>query len=80
MAGIKKVIVNDTPPQAVLKPLHAIYRLRSQTFDLGDRVTNVRDSGIVPLSATGVVVGINAKSIDVLWDVPFMSGTTLGDR
>ncbi|KAF9444685.1 hypothetical protein P691DRAFT_324547 [Macrolepiota fuliginosa MF-IS2] len=40
----------------------------------------VRDSGAVPLSVKGVVIGLNAKSMDVLWDVPFMSGVTLGDR
>jgi 5'-3' exoribonuclease 1 len=43
-------------------------------------VAMVRDSGAVPLSVKGVVIGINAKSMDVLWDVPFMSGVTLGDR
>lgn len=40
----------------------------------------VRDSGSVPLAVKGVVVGINAKSLDVVWDAPFMAGSTLGDR
>ena len=40
----------------------------------------VQDSGSVPLAVKGVVVGINSTSMDVVWDVPFMSGTTLGDR
>ena len=40
----------------------------------------VQDSGGVPLSVKGVVIGMNAKSMDVVWDVAFMSGTTLGDR
>jgi len=40
----------------------------------------VQDSGGVPLSVKGVVVGLNPKSMDVVWDVPFMSGVTLGDR
>ena len=40
----------------------------------------VQDSGGVPLSAKGVVIGLNAKSMDVVWDNPFMSGVTLGDR
>lgn len=43
-------------------------------------MTMVRDSGAVPLSVKGVVIGLNTKSMDVLWDVPFMSGVTLGDR
>lgn len=68
------------PRQAVLKPSHAVYRLQNQHFELGDRVTMVQDSGGVPLSVKGVVVGMNAKSMDVVWDVPFLSGTTLGDR
>ncbi|KAG0700160.1 exonuclease II [Suillus ampliporus] len=79
-AGIKKVIVKNIPRHAVLKPSHAIYRLQNQHFALGDRVTMVQDSGGVPLSAKGVVIGLNSKSMDVVWDVPFMSGTTLGDR
>lgn len=40
----------------------------------------VQDSGGVALSAKGVVIGLNAKSMDVVWDNMFMSGTTLGDR
>ncbi|KAG2336041.1 hypothetical protein BDR05DRAFT_1016559 [Suillus weaverae] len=36
----------------------------------------VQDSGGVPLSTKGVVIGLNTKSMDVMWDVPFMSGTT----
>lgn len=78
--AIKKAIVKGIPRQAVLKPTHAVYRLQNQRFDLGDRVTMVQDSGGVPLSVKGVVIGLNAKSMDVVWDVPFMSGTTMGDR
>lgn len=40
----------------------------------------VQDSGSVPLAAKGVVVGLNVDSIDIVWDVPFISGTTLGGR
>ncbi|KAF8635064.1 hypothetical protein AX15_000556 [Amanita polypyramis BW_CC] len=79
-AGIKKAIVKGIPRQAVLKPAHAVYRLQNQHFALGDRVTMVQDSGAIPLSVKGVVIGLNAKSMDVVWDVPFMSGVTLGDR
>ena len=78
--SIKKAIVKGIPRQAVLKPSHVAYRLQNQHFALGDRVTMVQDSGGVPLSVKGVVVGLNAKSMDVVWDVPFMSGVTLGDR
>ncbi|KAJ7767274.1 exonuclease II [Mycena metata] len=79
-SAIKKAIVKGIPRQAVLKPAHAVYRLQTQHFSLGDRVTMVQDSGGVPLSVKGVVIGLNAKSMDVVWDVPFMSGVTLGDR
>ncbi|KAK2459914.1 hypothetical protein APHAL10511_008114 [Amanita phalloides] len=79
-AGIKRAIVKSIPRQAVLKPVHAIYRLQNQHFSLGDRVIMVQDSGGVPLSVKGVVIGLNAKSLDVVWDVPFLSGVTLGDR
>ncbi len=70
----------NVPPRAVVKPEHAIYRLQNQKFDLGDRVVMVQESGSVPLAAQGVVIGLNAKSIDVVWDVPFISGTTLNSR
>ncbi|KAJ6560949.1 exonuclease II [Mycena sp. CBHHK59/15] len=79
-SAIKKAIVKGIPRQAVLKPAHAVYRLQNQHFALGDRVTMVQDSGGVPLSVKGVVIGLNAKSMDIVWDVPFMSGVTLGDR
>ena len=79
-AQFKKAIVKGIPRQAVLKPAHTAYRLQNQHFALGDRVTMVQDSGSVPLSVKGVVIGLNSKTIDVVWDVPFMSGITLGDR
>ncbi|KAL6301387.1 exonuclease II [Sparassis latifolia] len=79
-SAIKKVIVKGIPRQAVLKPSHAVYRLQNQHFALGDRVTMIQDSGAVPLSIKGVVIGMNAKSMDVVWDTAFMAGTTLADR
>lgn len=79
-SAIKKAIVKGIPRQAVLKPAHAVYRLQHQHFALGDRVTMVQDSGGVPLSVKGVVIGLNSKSMDVVWDVAFMAGVTLGDR
>ena len=78
--AIKKAMVKGIPRQAVLKPSHAVYRLQNQRFALGDRVTMVQDSGGVPLSVKGVMIGLNVKSMDVVWDVPFISGTTMGNR
>ncbi len=80
--AIKRALVKGIPRQAVLKPAHAIYRLQGQTFALGDRVIMVvaAAAGGVPLAMKGVVVGLGSKDIDVLWDVPFMGGETLGGR
>ena len=73
-------MVKNVPRRAVLKPEHTVYRLQNQRFDLGDRVIMVQESGGVPLAAKGVVIGLSIKTIDVVWDVPFISGTTLSNR
>ncbi|GAA5858509.1 hypothetical protein JCM8547_007340 [Rhodosporidiobolus lusitaniae] len=77
---IKQARINGIPRKGVLKPAHAQVRLREQHFALGDRVINVSETGGVPLSAKGVVVSIQTNFIDVVFDVQFMGGTTLGDR
>ncbi|GAK62964.1 5'-3' exoribonuclease [Moesziomyces antarcticus] len=77
---VKRVFIKGIPRTALLKPNHAPFRLQAQRFELGDRVIMVQDSGNVPLSARGVVVSINSNSLEVVFDVPFLSGTTLGDR
>lgn len=79
---LKRAVVKAIPRQAVLKPSHAIYRLQGQKFSLGDRVIMVQDAaaGGVPLAMKGVVVGLGMRDIDVVWDVPFMGGETLGAR
>lgn len=78
--AIKMAVIKGIPRQALLKPEYAPARLREQEFSLGDRVVTVVDSGNVPLCAKGVVIGIQTNLIDVVFDVQFMSGTTLGDR
>ncbi|KZV90588.1 hypothetical protein EXIGLDRAFT_616721 [Exidia glandulosa HHB12029] len=78
--AFKKALVKGIPRQAVLLPAHAQYRLQSQSFSLGDRVTMVQESGGVPLSAKGVVISLTGNMLDVVWDIPFLSGTTLQDR
>lgn len=79
---IKRAQFKGIPRQAVLKPSHAIYRLQGQKFTLGDRVIMVQDAaaGGVPLAMKGVVVGLGSRDIDVVWDVAFMGGETLGGR
>ena len=76
--------INGVPRSAVLKPSDAEQRLGNQKFELGDRIVYVQDSGRVPIATQGTVVGMTRTSrttlLDVVFDVTFMSGTTLEDR
>ncbi|KAF3158412.1 hypothetical protein TWF788_004744 [Orbilia oligospora] len=76
--------VRGVPRKALLKPSDAEHRLHDQRFDLGDRIVYVQDSGKVPIATKGTVVGITKTArttlLDVVFDVSFMSGSTLGDR
>jgi 5'-3' exoribonuclease 1 len=80
--GIKTM--KGVPRTAILKSSDTELLLSNQRFALGDRVTYVAASGKVPLCLRGTVVGISrtaaALLLDVVWDQPFMSGNTLGDR
>lgn len=80
--SVKKL--NNVPRSALLKPTDAELLMGNQKFALGDRVTYVAATGKVPIATRGTVVGIgrtaNAVLLDVVWDVTFMSGTTLGER
>ncbi|EZG05534.1 hypothetical protein H106_04575 [Trichophyton rubrum CBS 735.88] len=76
--------IRGVPRNALLKPADAEHRLNNQHFQLGDRVLYAQDSGKVPIASRGTVVGLTRTSrnllLDVLFDVSFMSGTTLADR
>ncbi|KAH6626420.1 XRN 5'-3' exonuclease N-terminus-domain-containing protein, partial [Chaetomium sp. MPI-SDFR-AT-0129] len=76
--------MNGVPRNALMRPEDAEHRLGNQDFSLGDRVAYVASTGKVPIAFHGTVVGISrtptAKLLDVVFDVTFMSGTTLGDR
>lgn len=76
--------VRGVPRGALLRPADVEHRLGNQTFKLGDRVVYAQDSGKVPIATRGTVVGITrtARSLllDVVFDITFMSGTTLGGR
>lgn len=82
--GTEAKKLNGVPRSALLKPSDAENRLGNQAFALGDRVVYVQDSGRVPIATRGTVVGISRTPrttlLDVLFDVTFMSGTSLGDR
>ncbi|PON24021.1 alkaline phosphatase D [Trichoderma gamsii] len=76
--------LNSVPRTALLKPADAEMVLGNQTFRLGDRVTFIAAAGKVPIGTRGTVAGISrtatAVLLDVVWDISFMSGTTLGER
>ena len=76
--------IKAVPRNALLKPSDAESRLGNQHFTIGDRLVYVQDSGRVPIATRGTVVGLTRTSrttlLDVVFDVTFMSGTSLGDR
>ncbi|KAL1848385.1 exonuclease II Exo2 [Paecilomyces lecythidis] len=76
--------IKGVPRGALLKPADVEHRLGNQKFSLGDRVVYAQDSGKVPIATRGTVVGLTrtpiAVLLDVVFDVSFMSGTSLGDR
>jgi 5'-3' exoribonuclease 1 len=76
--------IRGVPRSALLKPADAEHRLGNQRFSLGDRVVYAQDSGKVPIATRGTVVGLTRTPrtvlLDIVFDVSFMSGTTLGDR
>ena len=76
--------MNALPRNALLKPSDAVHRLGSQSFMLGDRVIHTADSGKVPIATKGTIVGMTQTHreswLDIVFDVSFMSGTTLGGR
>lgn len=82
--GLEFRKLKGVPRNALMKPADAEHRLGNQKFTLGDRVVYVQDSGRVPIATRGTVVGISRTPrttlLDVIFDVTFMSGTTLGDR
>ncbi|GAV54367.1 hypothetical protein ZYGR_0AL00990 [Zygosaccharomyces rouxii] len=72
------------PCEAVLDPKSSYALLRSQKFDLGDRVIYIQDSGKVPLFSKGTVVGYTtlgtSLSIQVLFDNEIVAGNNFGGR
>lgn len=82
MTQNKKIV--GVPRNALLKPSDAEHRLGHQQFALGDRIVYVQDSGRVPIASQGTIVGIAQTSrttlLDVVFDVSFMSGTSLEGR
>ncbi|KAL8738071.1 MAG: hypothetical protein Q9181_001095 [Wetmoreana brouardii] len=82
--GTRNQKIKGVPRSALLKPSDAEHRLSHQRFALGDRIVYVQDSGRVPIANQGTVVGMTRTSrttlLDILFDVTFMSGTSLENR
>ncbi|KAI4097427.1 MAG: hypothetical protein LQ339_006745 [Xanthoria mediterranea] len=82
--AVKNQRIKGVPRSALLKPSDAEHRLSHQKFSLGDRIVYVQDSGRVPIATQGTVVGMTRTSrttlLDVIFDVTFMSGTSLENR
>jgi 5'-3' exoribonuclease 1 len=76
----KPIRINGVPRHALLHPAHAEGRLQGQVFAPGDRVVYVQNSGKVEVASRGTVVGVNTTTLDVVFDEPIMSGSTLGGR
>lgn len=76
--------VNNIPRNGLLKPADAEHRLSHQRFSIGDRIVYIQDSGRVPIATHGTVVGKTRTPrttlLDVVFDVTFMSGTSLEER
>ena len=52
----------------------------AEPVELGDRVLSVRSDVSVPLGVRGTVVGVHAKSCEIVWDEEFMTGNSLNSR
>lgn len=77
-------MVRNVPRNALMLPSDAEHRLGNQRFRLGDRVVYAQESGRVPIAARGTVIGISRTShtvlLDIIFDVTFISGTSLDGR
>lgn len=82
--GLEAKKIKGVRRAALLKPSDTEHRLGNQRFALGDRVVYAAKTGRVPLATRGTVVGMTRTTrtflLDIVFDVSFMSGTTLGDR
>ncbi|KAK9255442.1 XRN 5'-3' exonuclease N-terminus-domain-containing protein [Lipomyces tetrasporus] len=78
------IAIDRVPQAALLKPSDATHKLGHQRFALGDRIVYVKDSGNVPIASKGTVIGITTadgrRALDVVFDVTFLGGTSLGGR
>lgn len=79
---LERVLIKGLERNALLAPNTAHHQLRSQSFNLGDRVIFALDHGKVPLFMRGVVVGVLGANyanttLNVVWDFEFSAGSNL---
>lgn len=79
---LERVLIKGLERNALLSPSNAYHQLRSQSFNLGDRVVFALDHGRVPLFMRGVVVGVLGANyanttLNVVWDFEFAAGSDL---
>jgi 5'-3' exoribonuclease 1 len=76
--------LKGVPRNALMKPSDAEHRLGNQKFALGDRIVYVQESGRVPIATRGTVIGVSRTTrstlLDIVFDVTFISGTSLDGR
>lgn len=81
---IEKKQLAKVPCDAVLDPKKSFTLLRTQKFELGDRVVYIQDSGKIPLFSKGTVVGYttlgSSLSVQVLFDNEIVAGNNFGGR
>ncbi|AOA63264.1 5'-3' exoribonuclease 1 [Komagataella phaffii CBS 7435] len=76
--------LKGVPREATLDISNSSQFLSKQTFNLGDRVIYVEDSGKVPNFSKGTVIGVRSVgtkvTLNVLFDLPLLSGNTFDGR
>ncbi len=83
-APVKTTKMNGVPRNTLMRPQDAEHRLGNQKFSLATVSCMLPRLARCRCAVRGTVVGISrtptAKLLDVVFDITFMSGTTLGQR
>lgn len=81
---LDKKDIKGVPKEAVINPSVSYQLLKSQRFELGDRVIYVQDSGKIPKLSKGTVVSItaigNKTSLGVVFDLPLVGGNNMSGK
>lgn len=76
--------IKGVPQQAIINPGSSYNLLSRQSFELGDRVIYVQDSGKVPKLSKGTIVAITVvgikTSLQVVFDHPLVNGNNMNGK